>query len=294
MGGKSAEHNVSLASGNQVLKHLDCEKYIPSKLVIKKDGSFDFSISDLKNLDIVFIALHGPGGEDGVIQGFLESLGIKYTGSGVLASAIGMNKKVSKTIWKSKGLPIVPFRIVSSIANCERTNPPFVLKPASQGSSFGVSIVENKAQIEKAFKDAAASGNEVMLEPYIKGTEITVGVLGNEKPFALPVIEIVPKTKFFDYEAKYTPGMSEEIVPARISKLLTIQAQKLAIKAFTALGCRGFARVDMFIEKGKILLSEINTIPGLTKNSLLPKAAKASGISFSDLIDRIINLGFKQ
>jgi len=221
----------------------------------------------------------------------LDTLRVKYTGSGVLASAIGMNKILSKVLWVSKNLPVVPFNIVSSTLDCKKFDPPFVLKPSSQGSSIGVSLVENENEIAVAYEKAAAFGNAVMLEPYISGLEITVGVLGSEDPYALPIVEIVPRRKFFDYEAKYTEGMASEIVPARISKELTLKAQNVAVGAFKTLGCRGFGRVDMFICNNEhILVSEINTIPGLTSNSLLPKAAKAAGIGFSELIDKIISL----
>jgi len=288
-GGNSSEHDISIASGEEVLRHLDRVKYRPFRLFINRDGSFDFPLPLIREMDVVFIALHGSNGEDGVIQGFLDTLKIRYTGSPLAASNIGINKIYSKLLWSYKGIPTVPFNIVSSISACREYNLPFVLKPSSQGSSLGVGIVDNLDQVRKVYEKAATFGDAVMLEPYISGLEITIGVLGNEKPYALPIVAIVPKNKFFDYEAKYKKGFADEIVPAKIPRKTALRAQHIAVEAFKSLGCRGFGRVDMFICSNEhILVSEINTIPGFTANSLLPKAAKASGITMFELIDRII------
>ena len=321
MGGRSPEHEVSLVSGKEVVKHLNPEKYEALPVVISKDGQNwqlknkeEFllkSSSDInqakdlvptlrrleptqinKNADLVFIAMHGPFGEDGTIQGLFETAGFPYTGAGVLASAIGMNKPIFKKIMESEGIPIPKYIIfgkgdkIGKIV--KKFKFPLVIKPSNQGSSVGVSIVKDKNNLVSALETAFKFGNNIIVEEYIKGVEVTCGVLGNKDLTPLPVVEIVPKNEFFDYEAKYVSGKSDEIVPARISAELTKMVQDTAIKVYRAIGCRGFGRVDMIISKGKPYVLEINTIPGLTPNSLLPKEAVAAGMTYSQLIEKII------
>ena len=295
MGGRSAEHEVSLASGKEVVKNLNPKKYDILPVVIKKDGKR----WHIGKVDIVFIALHGPYGEDGTIQGMLELAGLPYTGSKVLASALGMSKIMSRKIWQNEKIRVNPFSVfkkgdkISKIFR--KFSYPFVVKPSDQGSSVGVSIVHRKSELEKALDLAFSYSKEIIVEKYIKGMEVQCGILGNEKPIALPLVEIVPKHEFFDYACKYTPGLSEEIVPARVDRATAQQIQKIAVASYKALGCRGFARVDMFLaDDGKIYVSEINTIPGLTANSLLPKEAKVAGISFPRLLDNIINYALEK
>lgn len=293
MGGKSAEHEVSLASGKEVLKHLSPQKYEAFQVLIDKQGQGWQTLVQQKP-DVVFLALHGPFGEDGTIQGLLEFLGLPYTGSKVLASALGMDKILSRKIWQQAKIEVVPSFVLYE------NNPqhkflkkwpyPFVVKPYAQGSSVGVSVVHKKEELGKALNSAFSYGKKVVVEKYIRGMEITCGVIGSKKPLALPLVEIIPKHEFFDYACKYTPGMSEEIVPARIDKKTTRKIQQMAVKAYKILGCQGFARIDGFFgNNDKIYLSEVNTVPGLTANSLLPKEAKAAGISFPQLLDKIIN-----
>lgn len=333
MGGKSAEHEVSLASGMEVVKNLDPQKYGVLPVVIDKSGqkwqigqsvkprlnqrpatikkkaksssklvllqkSLPKSIDD-QQVDVVFIAMHGPFGEDGTIQGMLELAGLSYTGSGVLASALGMNKIASRKIWLNDGVPVVPFAVIrkgeNSAVSLSKFSYPFVVKPSNQGSSVGVSIVRKREELKKALELAFSYSYEVLLEKYIKDKEVTCGVIGNEKPLALPLVEIVPKHEFFDYACKYTAGLCQEIVPARVSKKTTKKIQEIAVKAYKSIGCQGFGRVDMFLDAdGKIYVSEINTIPGLTANSLLPKEARAAGISFPQLLEKIINYALKK
>jgi len=276
MGGKSSEREVSLSSGAGVLKNLDREKYevwgidVPSAL---------YKLEEIKP-DLAFIILHGKGGEDGVIQGYLETLGIKYTGCGVLASAIGMNKRIFRMIAERKGILMAK----------ETKQVPCVVKPVNGGSSVGVTIVKDQNNLEKAIEEARKYDKEVIVEEYIEGVEVSCGILGES---ILPIIEIVPKKEFFDYEAKYTEGMSEEICPARLSREVTKKVGEIAMKVFKMIEGKGFARVDFIIKDNRPYLLEINTLPGMTPNSLLPKEAKALGMNYSQMLDRIIDLALK-
>lgn len=304
MGGKSPEHEISLSSGAGVLKNLDRSKYEAWGVVVSKNGK-EWSIEgetmglgsalDIlkKKADLVFIAMHGSYGEDGIMQSILEYNGIPYTGSGVLASALGMDKVASRRIWESQGVKTTPFYIVRRSKDVEdlvkKSGYPVVVKPSNQGSSVGVSIVLNKSQIAKSFNNAVFPGGRVLVEPYIKGMEVTCGILGNEDPRALPPIEIVPTADtFYSYKAKYEEGGSKHIIPPRLSDESIRNIQEKAVRVYKALGCRGFGRVDGFWVGGKFVISEINTIPGLTPTSLIPEEAKACGISYSELLDKII------
>jgi len=343
MGGKSAEHEISLSSGREVVKNLDSKKYNVLPIVIAKDGiswqirnkkqllldsstpselriepstnssekakaevptgpatekvknltgSDHASIIKNNNVDVIFIAMHGPNGEDGTIQGFLELLSIPYIGSGVLASALGMDKIYSRRLFVQVGLNVPRHLVISkkdpSNKIFQEFNLPVFVKPSNQGSSVGVSKIVKKSELKKALKLAFGFSNLVIVEEYLKGREITVPILGNEQPKALPVVGIVPKTGFFDYQAKYDEKLCDEIVPVRISRQLTSDAQKAGIVAYQSLGCRGFGRVDMIIKDGKIYVLEVNTIPGLTPVSLFPKSAASAGIPYVKLLDKII------
>ena len=284
MGGKSPEHEISIISGREVIRNLDRRKYLSSRIVISKSGKGIEKIFRAK-ADVVFIAMHGPFGEDGTIQGMLELAGLKYTGSGVLASAIGMDKIMFRKVMRAEGIPVPK----------STTEFPCFVKPHNQGSSVGASIVRNEKELAKAIKLARKYSDKVLVEEYLVGKEVTCAVLGNEDPKVLPVIEIVPlKGEFFDYESKYTESGAEEIVPARISKTLTKKVQDMAVKVYKAIGCRGFGRVDFILKDNQHpVVLEINTIPGLTPMSLLPKAAKAAGISYPRLLDRIIRYAIR-
>jgi len=295
-GGISSEREVSIASGNQVFEALDSEKYD----IIRYDPKTDLPrlVEDAPKIDVALIILHGPMGEDGTIQGLLDLLEIPYQGSGVLGSAIGMNKLVSKQLYEKSGLRVPPYMVIkrNDVLNpdecTKRIALPLVVKPVSSGSSVGISIVKSTDYLKDAVDKAFVEDSSVLIESYIDGIELTVGVIGNDKPEALPIIEIIPDKshEFFDYEAKYTAGVTQEICPARIDDALTQKAQATAITAHKALFCKGYSRTDMILKDQDIYILETNTIPGMTATSLLPLAAGAAGISFSGLLDRLIEL----
>ena len=296
MGGKSSEHEVSIVSGKEVIKNLDKKKYMVYPLVISKDGKGLNKIVKI-NPDIAFIALHGKYGEDGKIQGFLEVIGIPYVGSGVLASAIGMDKEIFRELMNFHKVPIPEYVFLKKGEKYQSVYktlgaPPYFVKPVEGGSSIGVSPAKNLKELKKSMNLAFKYDNRILVDKYIKGREFTCAVTGNDKPIALPVVEIKPlKGSFFDYESKYAESGSEEIVPARISKTLTEKIQKIALEVYRIVGCRGFGRVDFILKDGRTpVVLEVNTIPGLTPMSLFPKAAKAAGISYPRLLDMIIDL----
>lgn len=309
MGGKSAEHEVSLATGQNIIRFLDRKKYniLPIKINKKNQWTFKGKIVPAekiaKKIDIAFNALHGEYGEDGTVQGLLESLDIPYTGSGILASALAMDKIKSKEIFKTNDLlipqHIVLFKNLKRLSIERQISPPWVIKPAGRGSSVGVSIIKNKKDLARAIKLAFKYDNKIIIEEYLDGLEITCGVLDNFKGqvhYALPVTEIRPteKYQFFDYEAKYKKGATQEITPARISKKATKEAQQIATRAHQILDCRDYSRADMIKKGDKIYLLEVNTLPGMTETSLYPQAAKVAGLKFNQLLDKFIELGFNR
>ena len=292
-GGTSSEREVSLKGAKAVKKALEELGYEYEVFDPAKD------LSELakkaKTFDCAFLVLHGPGGEDGKIQGFLDSLGIKYQGAGVLGSALAMHKGIAKTLYSSAGIKVpkgktfrkdVDFTEILNFA--KEINFPLVVKPASQGSSIGLHIVKNTEELESACKSIWKIDSELLIEEYLRGKEITVGVLEN---MALPVVEIIPKeAETFDYKTKYTPGLAEEVCPARISKTLTERAQKIALMCHEVLKLRHYSRTDMLIVRDEIYVLETNTIPGMTETSLLPLAANTIGISFKELVKKLIQL----
>jgi D-alanine-D-alanine ligase len=245
-------------------------------------------LSDLRReRTIVFLALHGPFGEDGTVQGLLDLSGIPYTGSGQAASALAMDKVRAKARFVEQGIP-TPEGTVESLNGSVRfpRRFPVVVKPSAQGSAVGVEIAESRSGLLRAVRRAFRYGDQVLVERCIRGRELTVGVLEGQ---ALPVVEIVTQRKFYDYTAKYSPGMSLHRVPAPISGALTRQAQRLAERACRALGCSGGPRVDMMLDdRGRFFVLEVNTLPGMTATSLMPEAAAAAGISFPELTARLI------
>ncbi|HEX6737692.1 MAG TPA: D-alanine--D-alanine ligase, partial [Vicinamibacteria bacterium] len=256
-------------------------------------------------VDVAFIALHGAYGEDGTLQGMLELLGIPYVGSGVLASALAMDKAMAKKMMAAEGIPTPRgIRLARAAFNedraaalrlAEAVGVPAVVKPSRQGSSIGMSLVERPEDLPAALAHGFAYDSEVLVEERVAGTELTVGVIGNREPIALPVVEIVPKRAFFDYRAKYDPALSEEICPARLPALVAEQARELGLRAHRALGCRGLSRTDMILAEGDrgLVVLEVNTLPGMTVNSLLPKAAAAAGIPFGELLHRLVQLALE-
>jgi D-alanine-D-alanine ligase len=258
-----------------------------------------------RGIEVAFLALHGKYGEDGTLQGLLELTGTPYTGSGVLASALAMDKVMAKKMMIADGIRMPGGVSVlradfqsdpKGALSSARAMVPAVVKPSRQGSSVGMSLVGTEDALEAAVRIALHHDDEVLIEERIFGTEITVGVLGipgSREVEALPVVEIVPKREFFDYKAKYDPDQCDEICPARISADVAREAQRLAVRAHRSLGCRGYSRTDMILGPQGPVVLEVNTLPGMTMNSLLPKAAKAAGISFGDLLDRIVRLALE-
>lgn len=298
-GGISSEREVSLSGGEQAFNALDKDKYT----VVRYDPKTDLAqlAADAADIDFALIILHGPYGEDGTIQGMLDLLGIPYQGSGVIGSAIATNKLVAKQLYERSGIPVPPYIVLGKkdILNSKnivtRLGLPVVVKPVNCGSSVGMSIVKSTEYLAAAIEKAFLYDYCILIEAYIKGLELTGGVIGNDTPEALPIIEIIPNSghEFFDYEAKYTPGLTQEICPARIDDVLTEKAQTYAKMAHSALFCRGYSRTDMILSGKEMYVLETNTIPGMAQTSLLPLAAKTAGIPFSQLLDRLIELGIE-
>ena len=295
-GGMSGEREVSLKSGDAVEKALDRKKYEVKRYDPRED--LGFLLRKSGNIDLALILLHGRYGEDGSMQGLLDLLGIPYVGSGVLGSALAMNKKIAKRVFRTEGLLVADEVLLykgeaySSDRILERLGASTVVKPASEGSSIGVTICHSKEELLKGIDTAFHHDREILVERFLNGKEITCCVLGNKSLEALPVIEIVPNPQytFFDYQAKYTPGATSEICPARISRAQTEEVQSCAMRAHRALQCRDWSRTDVILHDGKIHLLETNTIPGMTETSLVPLAARTAGMTFSHLVDRLIEL----
>ena len=252
-------------------------------------------MANAEPIDVVLIALHGTWGEDGRIQGLLDTIGVPYTGSGVLASALAMDKEVAKQILAAAGLDVPRGVVVtgtteSDLELASSVGLPAFVKPVASGSSVGASIVAQAADLPPAISLALHYDSRALVEEQIKGgRELTVAVIGNDDLTALPVIEILTKRAFFDYSAKYDAGESEEVCPADIPPDVAKRAQDLALRAHRALHCRGMSRLDLMWSKDRMVSLEVNTIPGMTANSLLPKAARAAGIEFGDLLERFID-----
>lgn len=302
-GGVSKEREVSISSSKGVIEAL------------KKNGhdvvAIDFhperlhEVIDLK-VDLVFIALHGKFGEDGSVQGLLDMLNIPYVGSGVLASALAMDKYKAKQMFNSVDIPTAKGKLyqITEDTNIEEINNdikenfevPFVIKPNREGSTVGLTIVKNMDQIEDAIKRATESDSYILVEQFIKGKELTVPVLGkkNEEK-ALPIIEIIPKNELYDYESKYSQGGSEHIIPARISEELTEKIKKYAVLAHQVLGCETYSRADFLLtDDGKPYILEVNTLPGMTPTSLFPDSAKAVNMSYEEMIEKLVQLTIEQ
>ena len=292
LGGNSAEREVSLASGKAI--SAACKEL--GHNVLDLDPQFDVRllVPDLLTVDLVFNGLHGGDGENGVIPGFLQSLGVKYTGSRNEASAICMDKRISKALVHRKDL-LTPNWV--SLANNDPLPSvgdmvfPVVIKPNDQGSTIGLTVVKDESELDDAIELARQFANVVLIEEFIVGKEITVTVIGDK---AYPIVEIVPSHGLYDYECKYNQGMTEYFCPANIDKDLTKAIQESALKIHKLLGCRHYSRADFRLdENGKAWFLELNTLPGMTETSLVPKAAKASGLSFPELIQTIINEALK-
>lgn len=299
-GGVSSEREVSINSGEQVYTALD-----PSRYTVRRyDPATDLErlVREAGEIDVALIILHGPFGEDGTVQGLLDLLDIPYQGSGVLGSALAMDKVRAKERYRQAGIPVPDALVV-----CEgdvidpagwaaRLGLPIVVKPAVCGSSIGMSIVDQAADLIEAVDIGLAHDETLLLEAYIAGREVTGAVIGNDLLTALPLVEIIPRDghTFFDYDAKYVAGETEEICPARLDAALTDQAQKLALEAHRALACEGYSRTDMILRDDTLYVLETNTIPGMTRTSLFPQAAAAAGLPFDRMLDRLIELGLER
>jgi D-alanine-D-alanine ligase len=287
MGGLSAEREVSLKSGGAVHKALLARNYNAVAIDVGRD--LGDRLAEEK-IDAAFVCLHGRYGEDGAVQGLLELMGIPYTGSGVLASALAMDKVFAKKIFAASGLTITPYAVFRKGDSPEISKLPFglpvVIKPSREGSSVGVSIVKMAEDLPKALETAFSYDDDILVEKYVKGREIQVGIL-DEK--GIGAIEIVPKKEFYDFEAKYTDGMATHIMPAPLPKDQYDELLGLGERAHAALGCSGYSRVDFIVtEEKEAYLLEVNTLPGMTALSLLPEIAQHAGIGFEELVERII------
>jgi D-alanine-D-alanine ligase len=289
-GGLSSERDVSLNTGKAIAKALEARGHDVTLVDVDRDVG-----TRLRELGaaVAFNALHGRFGEDGCIQGLLEAMGIPYTGSGVLASAVGMDKVVSKTLFRALGLAITEYRVFPQARAGEVSvadlpfGLPCVVKPSGEGSSVGVSLVKDAAALAKACREAAGFKGDVIVERYVKGKEIQVAVLEGK---ALGAIEVVPANEFYDYAAKYTAGTTQYFYPARIPEAHTRKVMAAAEVAHRGLGCDGVTRTDFILTAdGTPFILEVNTLPGMTATSLVPKIAKGNGISFEDLCERLLD-----
>lgn len=299
LGGSSSERPVSLKSGGAVLKNLDPERYEALPL----DPSRDLVrlIEEAPRLDVALVMLHGRGGEDGSVQGLLDLLGVPYQCTGVLGCALAMDKPMSKDCYRLARLPVAPDLVLrrgqfqpAALVLAE-LGLPVVVKPAREGSSFGITVVRQEADLAPALEAAFTLDAVVLVEQFLPGREVTSAVLGNDQLQALPLVEIIPGDRyaFFDYEAKYTPGASREVCPAPLDEATTRRVQELGIKAHQALGLKGYSRSDFILTTDGPVLLETNTIPGMTETSLLPQAAAAAGLDFPALVDRLVELAME-
>jgi len=287
MGGFSAEREVSLKSGAAVHKALLAQGYNAVAIDVGRDLAARLAE---EAIEVAFICLHGRYGEDGAVQGLLELAGIPYTGSGVLASALAMDKVFAKKIFAASGLTITPYVVFKKGDAVDAAALPFalplVVKPSREGSSVGVSIVKAGTDLPQALENAFRYDSEVLVEKYVKGREIQVGIVAEK---GIGAIEIVPKNEFYDFEAKYTDGMATHIMPAELPKDQYAALLKLGERAHAALGCSGYSRVDFIVtEEKEAYLLEVNTLPGMTDLSLLPEIAQHAGVGFAELVERIL------
>ncbi len=301
-GGVSSEREISLAGEEEIYQALDKDKY----RIFRYDPGTEMArmLQDAHLIDTALVILHGCHGEDGTIQGFLDMLNIPYQCSGVLGSALAANKFAAKRIYEMAGLPVPPYAVLHLDMADRRAvidqaiddlGLPMVVKPASGGSSIGMTIVTVPDDIDAALTAAFDQDRTVLLESYIRGVELTGGVLGNDTLIALPVVEIIPGEQytFFDYQAKYTPGATKEICPAGIDEGLSSMVKDYACRAHHSLFCKGCSRTDMIAAEDGLYVLETNTIPGMVQTSLLPLAAQAAGVSFPALLDRLIELSLE-
>jgi len=304
LGGRSAEREVSLNSGEAVYQALLSRGYQAVKIDPVEDPAGRIQAAAI---DVAFLALHGRWGEDGTMQGLLELLDIPYTGSGVLASALAMDKVATKKILLHEDIPTPVFAAFdrSDVRRegydgvrdrlLRQLSLPVVIKPATEGSTIGITFVHRDEDIVPGLQEAFGRSPRVLVEKFVAGMEVTASILGNDEPVALPLIEIVSASGVYDYDAKYTPGMSQHIIPPRLPEDVQARARELALAAYRAVGCRGLARVDAIVDEGGgVSVLEVNTLPGMTGTSLFPDAARAAGIEFPDLVEKLVNLALER
>jgi D-alanine-D-alanine ligase len=311
MGGTASEHEISLRSGAEVLEHLDPERWAGEPVLWAIDGRWEIprgsspcdapeALDRLRGYGVAFLALHGPGGEDGRVQGFLETAGIRYTGSGVVASALAMDKAAARAVARSCGLAVADGFVARRGGEILASSVPFpaVVKPVGAGSSADLHLVEDEAGLRDVLAEVLTRWSGVLVEAYVEGREVTGPVLEDPetgRPRALPPVEIrCPGRRLFDPEAKYVPGVAEEICPAPLDEETTRRVRAAARTMHEALGCRGVSRSDFILREGEPVFLETNTIPGLTRESLLPKAARAAGISMGELVDGLLRLALRK
>jgi D-alanine-D-alanine ligase len=321
MGGRSSEHDISVASARSVVDALDPERYDVRAVEIGQDGSWQLeaaeeqrrigeggetlpvpagsSPSPFEGVDVVFPVLHGPFGEDGTVQGFLELADVAYVGAGVTASALCMDKDLFKAVMRDKGVPVVDSVTVLDRHRDRVENPfgfPVVVKPARLGSSVGISIVKEPEQLEAAIELALEHDEKILLEEFVAGVEVECSVLGHEAPIAAIPGEIIPlSSDWYDFSAKYDEGGMKLVVPPRLDERTIARVQELAVAAFVASDCEGMARVDFFVrENGDVVVNELNTIPGFTATSVYAKLFEASGIPYAELLDRLVELALER
>jgi D-alanine-D-alanine ligase len=299
-GGRSGEREVSLAGAAGFEGAIDRDKYDLTRYDPKTD--LVRIAEDADSIDVAFILLHGTYGEDGTMQGYLDLLDIPYQGAGVLGSSLAMDKNMAKILYRQQGLPVANWRMAvpgdmeEPAHLLEVLSLPLVVKPIREGSSLGMSVVKTVEELRDGIRLAYEHDSKVMVEEFVQGREVTVGVLGNDELLALPLIEIIPGDEFafFDYKAKYEEGATQEICPADVSAEVAETAQQYALEAHRVLQLRGYSRTDMMLTgDGKLYVLETNTIPGMTLTSLLPQAAEVAGLNFSELIDKLLTLALE-
>ena len=284
MGGPGEEKDISLKSGQAIIKALNHNGYDVTSIIL--DTKLEKLVKDLLSVDLVFLGLHGNIGENGTIQGFLDALGIIYTGSGPLSSAICMDKNISKIIAKNNGIMTPKWKLCDKVIDDAKMNYPVIVKPNGQGSTVGLRIAHNESELKPALEYAFNYDNSVLVEEYIQGRELTVMLIDGK---AQPVCEIIPSHEFYDYECKYTAGMSKYICPAEIDDNISNYVKKVSENLFDLLKCENYSRADFRMDdENKFWFLEMNTLPGMTDTSLAPISALAAGISFNELIDKIV------
>ena len=325
-GGRSSEHEISLASARSVIEALDPERYDVRAIDIRRDGRWELSpgpgeaqldegkereaslpvpvatngaLEPLGDIDVVFPLLHGPFGEDGTVQGLLELAGVAYVGAGVAASAVCMDKDLFKAVMRAKSIPVVPSVTVRRWDRSVAESPfgfPVVVKPARLGSSVGISIARDEKEFERALELAFDHDEKILIEEYVGGVEVECSVLGNEEPIASIPGEIVPLVSdWYDFAAKYDEGGMDLVIPPRIDEAAIARVQELSVASFIASECEGMARVDFFVrDDGEVLVNELNTIPGFTATSVYAKLFEASGIPYAELLDRLVQLALER